>query len=279
MRGRYGPGLVALLLGALTACTSLSGLSGGGGDAGGDGSISATGGDGSISDAGGPVGADAPQSPGFCASLDGSNVVFCDDFDQPGRMTLGMEGWGTVGVAIREGTIEDTQALSSPNAAIFSFGADGGALAADQKTFAFPEAQASFGVQLALRPSIAMTQGRAFGVEFVGLKCSVSVDVTGTATASCPANTPGPRTSALAQDQWTATSLKIARNGNGIVTLTLETGQGGTAVTDSRDLTVLMGDAGPVGLGDLNMKLTLGESSPSVGGALYVDNVVVTEHP
>jgi len=268
--------LVALAVVAVAGgCTSLSGLSGGGSDAGAEAVVAVA--EEAGVDAGVATRDSEAPSPGFCATLDASDVVFCDDFDQPNRMSLAMEGWGPVSSAV-DGVIEDASAYSHPNGASFSFDApDGGSRrSAVQKTFSFPADKASFVVQAEIRPSLGVTRARAISIQLVGTGCSVDFGLAGDVELYCPIGLPGPPSSALAQGTWTPVSLTLTRVGGGILEVTVQTGAGPSAVTGSKNLVVT--DAG-ASLGLLDMTVQIGDGTEATsGGEVYLDNVVVMVH-
>jgi len=198
------------------------------------------------------------------------SVVFCDDFDQPGRVEAGVGATGWTSYSqLQEGVVESAVAASPPNAALLTYNVDGAASRAiATRTFPFPAGKTRFRFQAEVR----VNQGYSndYPVMSLGLNggCMAELFVSTGVYVYCPTGgTSGPAVTAVGFQAWTPVEIDLVRGLDG---------------TDSFMITV-SGVSGSValmavdgGIDDQSVVIALGESGGNYIGSVYYDDVLAS---
>jgi hypothetical protein len=224
--------------------------------------------------------ADAGTSTSFCLSRDAGTgtVVFCDDFDAPGRSAFEIGCYqsacwthfdsNAVGQLITDGP------YSAPRAARLSSAVDAGdggvraSRGAGIVTIAFPADKTTLTMSAMIRPHGAEGLGeRVFAVTYGS--CFVDFAATGgLGYATCPATHGIPGAPNLQSETWTRVSLALKRTAQG-ETVRLVVGDGATAIVTTGD--ILAGDGGV----PTSAQLIIGNAANNSTYVIDYDDVLV----
>jgi hypothetical protein len=226
-----------------------------------------------------PTAEDAGDAGGFCRSQDGGTgtVVFCDDFDNPGRSSFELgcyqsSCWTHYDVRAL-GTLIDDNPFSAPRAVRLSstVGAgDGGARGsrgAGLATIAFPADKTTLTLSAMIRPLGNEGPGeRVLSLTYGS--CSVEFAATGGFSYRCPLYGALPGARSLQAETWTHVSLSIQRTAQG-ESIRLVVGDGANAV-------VAKGDLGPSDGGlPSSVAFAIGNATNDSNYAIDYDDVLV----
>jgi hypothetical protein len=201
----------------------------------------------------------------FCASQDASNVVFCDDFDQPDRTAMSQTGWAPTSEPV--GEIVRDKVFSPPGAARFTYGgASGPSRAVNQITVPLNGPH----TKLVFSSMVRVVTGTLMGGLELGLSpagCTLEWDFPSSGLSSvCSeyADLGAPGT--IPTDNWVPVTLAITNN-PGRIHVQTTVGQG-------IQLTMHEGDI-DADAGVLTVSVQIGNGGDDSVGTIYFDNFLV----
>lgn len=203
-----------------------------------------------------------------CAEIRKRNdVVFCDDFDEPDRTTLGQGGWGPLYQQVPSGTISSDQAFSGQHSARFELVCDGGRCAAAAVLpVAFPADKSTIVVHAQVWTDEPFQgAGIALWRDSSGQGCRLGFDPTkDEVVGNCPGSVKGAPAAPITPRAWTAITLAVTRTTSGFhVALTVGSSTGTWDLDAPNDVL----DPRPI--------VVLGGNYSNKGGVVFYDDVYV----